>query len=269
MPDDFAKHLVEAQGSFGAIVDFGMRISLALNGQPASEQSALASILHTKMCINGTTLQHIFKASLTDHSSVIALCRMLMEGAIFYQYLMQPVEADEWACRVLCLRLHDTTNRIKLMRGFQEPSDHADLREGREELSRKLEENSHFNSLSQERKKALLTGEHFYIRGVSSAIAATGWNAKKYLAWYAYFSSHAHSAPMSFFRFREQKIRFSEPSDTQLAAMVTALSVAEYSLLKASLIHLNTAPQCLTKFNATELSEMKRTLKSCKKRFEN
>jgi hypothetical protein len=51
MPDDFAKHLVEAQASFGAIVDFGMRISLALNGQPASEQSALASILHTKMCI--------------------------------------------------------------------------------------------------------------------------------------------------------------------------------------------------------------------------
>jgi hypothetical protein len=95
MPDDFAKHLVEAQASFGAIVDFGMRISLALNGQPASEQSALASILHTKMCINCTTLQHIFKASLTDHSSVIALCRMLMEGAIFYQYLMQPVEADE------------------------------------------------------------------------------------------------------------------------------------------------------------------------------
>jgi hypothetical protein len=81
MSQGFAKHLTEAKESFGKVVDFGMRVSLELNGKPATDQSALASVLHTKMCINGTTILHTLKAALTDHSAVIALCRMLMDAA--------------------------------------------------------------------------------------------------------------------------------------------------------------------------------------------
>jgi hypothetical protein len=192
-----------------------------------------------------------------------------MEGSVFYQYLMQQVEKDEWACRSLCLKLHDTTNRIKLMRGFQKAEKHADGRVGRNELLQKLKENSYFKSLPKERAARLLSGEHFFIRGVGSAVKRSGWNSNKYMALYSYFSSHAHSAPMSFFRFRQQKVRFRDPSDAQLSAMVTALSVAEYGLLKASLLHLNTSPQCLSKFDTRELEDMERALDGWKGHFEN
>jgi hypothetical protein len=74
---------------------------------------------------------------------------------------------------------------------------------------------------------------------------------------------------MSFFRFRQQKIRFSNPSEAQLSAMVTSLSIAEYSLLKTSLLHLNTTPQCLSKFSTIELADMDRALATWKIHFEN
>jgi hypothetical protein len=38
---------------FAEVVDFGLRVSLRLNGEPATEQSKLASIVHTKMCVTG------------------------------------------------------------------------------------------------------------------------------------------------------------------------------------------------------------------------
>jgi hypothetical protein len=269
MADTIKEHLKGATESFDKIVDFGMRVSLELNGKPATDQSALASVLHTKMCINGTTILHTLRAALTDHSAIIALCRMIMEGAVFYQYLMEKIEEDEWECRVLCLRLHDTVNRIKLMRGFQKPEEHSDLRNGRKELVSQLKENAFFKSLPEERAEKLITGEHFYIRGAGAAVEKSGWNSKKYMAWYSYFSSHAHSAPMSFFRFKQQQIRFSDPSDAQLSAMTTALSVAEYSLLKASLLHLSTTPECLPKFDAKEIGNMENTLTDWKSHFEN
>jgi hypothetical protein len=116
---------------------------------------------------------------------------MLMEGSVFYQYFMQRVEEEEWACKLLCLKLHDTTNRIKLIRGFQKAEDHADLRSGRDYLLHDLKQNAYFKSLPKELADSLLSGEHFYTRGVGSAVKASGWNSNKYTAWYSYFSSHA------------------------------------------------------------------------------
>jgi hypothetical protein len=193
---------------------------------------------------------------------------MIMEGTIFYQYLMENVEKDEWDCRSICLKLHDTTSRIKLMRGFQEAKEHADLRTGRDQLMQDLKENTFFKSLPPDRATRLLSGEHFYIRGVGSAVEKSGWNSRKYLALYTYFSSHAHSAPMSFFRFRQHRISFSDPSEAQQAAMVNALSVAEYSLLKSSLAQLATTSESRKKFEAKELEEMEHTLVGWKAHFE-
>src|SRR5258708_6249509 len=132
-PDD---RLKGARESFHRVVDFSLRVSLYLHGEAATGQSELASMVHTKMCVNGASIEHMLDARLKDHSAVIALCRMMMEASVLYLYLMEPVEIEEWRCRHLCLKLHDTTNRIKLMRGFQDAGKHADLRQGREELQK-------------------------------------------------------------------------------------------------------------------------------------
>jgi hypothetical protein len=85
---------------------------------------------------------------------------------------------------------------------------------------------------------------------------------------YSYFSSHAHSAPMSFFRMRKQKINFSEASEFHTAAVVSALSAAEYSLLKATLAQLGTSPDYRPRFKAEELAEMEKTLEGWRSHFE-
>ncbi len=51
--------------------------------------------------------------------------------------------------------------------------------------------------------------------------------------------------------------------------MVTVFSVAEYSLLEPSLLHLNTKPACLSKFEGEELQNMERALAVWKGHFEN
>ena len=50
--------------------------------------------------------------------------------------------------------------------------------------------------------------------------------------------------------------------------MVTVFSVAEYSLLEPSLLHLNTKPACLSKFEG-ESQDMERALAVWKGHFEN
>jgi hypothetical protein len=64
MAEKIEDHLREARESFDKVVDFGMRVSLELNGKPATDQSALASVLQTKMCINGASILHALKAPL-------------------------------------------------------------------------------------------------------------------------------------------------------------------------------------------------------------
>jgi hypothetical protein len=254
--------------SLHEVVDFSLRVSLALNGQPTTRQGEFASIEHAKISINGTSIEQAAKGPLFDHSAIISLSRMIMEGGVLFHYLLEAVPEDEWKCRYLCLRLHDTTNRIKLMRGLQQSNEHIDLRNGKEQLKKELQQNTFFKSLPEERSKNLLSGEHFYIRGVNAAVEKSGWNTEKYLALYSYFSSHAHSAPMSFFRVREHNVSFSDPSEAQSAATVTALSVAEYSLLKATLLHLNSSPQNKAKFRSEELLKMDQVLAGWKSRFE-
>jgi Family of unknown function (DUF5677) len=265
-PTDFLK---PARESFHRAIDFGLRVSVALNGKPATEQSELASIVQTKMCVTGASIEHMFTAALADHSAIIALCRMVMDACTLYFYLMEKVQADEWECRYTCLKLHDTSNRIRLMRGFQSENEYADLIQGRDELKKNLEANAYFKTLTLERATALLTGEHFYVRGLSTAAEkCVGWNFRKYLALYSYLSAHSHTSPMSFFRMKKHEVNFSEPSEAQRAAVVTALGVAEYCLLNTSLAYLDTQPDVRQTFDRKEIAGLNTTLATWKETYE-
>ena len=184
-----------------------------------------------------------------------------------YFYLTKQVPADEWECRGLALRLHDTVNRIKLMRGFQSENEYGDLINGRATLEGELRQKSFFKSLQVEQQDRLLTGEHFYVGGVQRAAKDAGWNFRKYIAHYSYFSSHAHSAPMSFMRFIKHKVSFGEPSDAQRGAVTSALCVAECCLLKTSLAHLNSSPTAGTKCDSKEVAEFTKAVEDYAKNF--
>jgi len=158
---------------------------------------------------------------------------------------------------------------LRLMRGFQSENEYADLTQGRDELKKKLEANAYFKTLAPERARALLTGEHFYVRGVNAAAEkCVGWNFRKYLALYSYLSAHSHTSPMSFFRMKKHKVNFSDPSEAQRAAVGTALGVAEYCLLNTSLAYLDTQPDVRQTFDRKEMEGLNMTLATWKKRYE-
>ena len=176
MADSSQNDVFEKQKKdFAEVVDFGLRVSLKLNGELATEQSQLASKVHTKMCVTGSSIQHLFGAPLKDHSAIIALCRMLMEASTLYFYLMESVEADEWTARCLCLKLHDTTNRIKFLRAHKSADQYSDLQAGRNQLISELKAATYFQSLEQQQQDRILTGDQFYLRGINHAARAAGW----------------------------------------------------------------------------------------------
>jgi hypothetical protein len=259
--EDMKAALEMERKDFHRAIDFSLRVYAALHGEPTTDAGQLGSFVHAKMCANAVSAEHLFTSPLADHSAIIALCRMIMEAMTLYFYLTKQVPAEEWECRKLVLKLHDTVNRIKLMRGFQSKNEYSDLINGRATLEAELRQNSFFQTLQSEQQERLLTGQHFYVGGVQRAAIDAGWDFGKYIAHYSYFSSHAHSAPMSFMRFIKHKVSFGDPSDAQRGAVTSALSVAELCLLKTSLAHLNSSPTAGEKFDAKEVVELSKAVK--------
>src|ERR1700687_1721545 len=153
---DIKVALEKQRNEFHCATDFSLRVSAALHGEPTTDAGQLGSFVQAKMCANAVSTEHLFTSPLADHSAIIALCRMIMEAMTLYFYLTKPVPADEWECRRLVLRLHDTVNRIKLMRGFQSENEYGDLVSGRADLERQLRESSFFKSLQANQQDRLL-----------------------------------------------------------------------------------------------------------------
>src|ERR1039457_5080663 len=138
-PEELLKRTLK---TFHTVIDFALRVSLKLNGQPTTVLSEMASIVHTKMCINATSAEHLCGAKLFDHSAIMTVCRMCLEAMTLYYYLNKEVDAAEWDCRELVLRLHDTSARIKLMRATKAERQYQDLLDGRDSIKQEIENNA-------------------------------------------------------------------------------------------------------------------------------
>jgi hypothetical protein len=227
--------------TFTKVTDFALRVSEKLHGEPASRAGNLASIIHAKMTVNAVSVERLAeKPGLFDHSGIMALCRMIFEAMTLYYYLQETVSAEEWECRYLVLRLHDTVSRIKLMR-THEGHNYDDLKAGRDSLKQELRANAHFKTLLMEQQERLLGGEQYFVGGMRRAAETAGWNADVFTGYYNYFSVHSHGAPMSFMRIEAQEIDFAVPRPGQLAVVLFAMNVAEFCLLRASMHILATS----------------------------
>lgn len=177
---------------------------------------------------------------------------------ILYFYLIEEVSDEEMKCRYALLHLHDTVNRLKLVRGYMMGDSYKNLLETRDAIHEHIKNNSHFSTLKKEQQDRLLTGEHFYIHGVRKAVEhSAGWNPNIYFAYHSYFSAHAHSAPMSFFRFKQHGSSFLVASSGQRSGVATALCFAEFALLRTALAALSGSPK-LTMWDQDALTQLTR-----------
>ncbi|MBL0914987.1 MAG: hypothetical protein IBJ13_05570 [Sphingopyxis sp.] len=185
---------------------FANHVSVNQTGLPTTKAGSLSSMVFAKCCAHARSIAAVSKqSSMFDHHAIMALARMIMEASTMIAYLHDPVDPVEWEFRYILLRLHDTVARIKLMRGFELPAD--DLKIGREKLRAELEAHPMFLKLAEDRQKRLASGEDMFAIGMRSvATKIMGWNDRQFNGVYAYFSAHAHSAPMSFMRMEHHKM---------------------------------------------------------------
>jgi hypothetical protein len=235
MSDDAAKQFEDALADLATIGGFSNMVSIELRGSPTDRQGELASMVHGKMCAHARSIGAVAQSPMFDHSAIVSLSRMIVEGLTMYVYLKQFVPEPVWALRQSVLKLHDTTARITLFRAYRKKSDYQDLRDGRDELIRELKANAAFADLPEDQRTSLRNGSVIFVGGMRRAAREAGWKEDRFTAMYGYLSAHVHGAPMSYFRTREHGVDYYAPSEAQKAIAATAITIATACLRRASL----------------------------------
>ena len=248
--------------TFNRVTSFAFRVSLELKGEKTTIAGEMASVVYTKMCVTSSSIENLCRAKLFDHSAIMTLCRMVMEGMTLYFYLAETVSDDEWACRELIIRLHDTTARIKLFRAFAPKEKYRELLSGRDSLKVELGVNPFYRTLPSEARIRLLSGNEIFVRGMRIAAKRAGWEDAQFQAIYGYLSTHTHSAPMSFMRLKRHNINFSSPGEAQFSMVGLAINVAEHCLLRTSMDYLDRVPHKRSEFDPKELTEFRQEIES-------
>jgi hypothetical protein len=252
---DLPTNFREQMDILATLGGFANHVSMAQTGLPAAPNAHLASMVFAKCCAHARSIGAIsLQSSMFDHHAIMALARMILEASTMVAYLLDPVSSEEWELRHTVLRLHDTVARIKLLRGFEAPAD--DLRTGRAQLKAELEENPVFQNLAEDRRKRLMSGEEMFVTGMRSvATKIMGWNESKFTGIYAYFSAHAHSAPMSFVRMADHKIDYFFPSETQTDILALSTETAIACLRRTMLRMIDQQPSQLGLYHPELLAE--------------
>lgn len=242
---------------------FANHVSVAQTGLSTTTGGMLASIVFAKCCAHARSIGAIsVQSSMFDHHAIMSLARMIMEASTMIAYLIDPVSPDEWAFRYTLLKLHDTVTRIKLLRGFDYPTE--DLRVGREQLRAELAVSSAFEHLPVDRQKRLASGEEMFAIGMRSvATKIMGWDEAQFSGVYAYFSAHAHSAPMSFMRMADHKIDYFFPSEAQVGVLALPIQVAIACLRRSMLRMIDQHPEQISNFHPELLAEARDLDNAC------
>lgn len=232
---------------------FSNHVSMVVTGSATDERHQMASTVHAKICANARSIGAISKSSMFDHSAIMSVARMIVDGMTMFFYLWEDIDDNVWDLRYFVLRLHDTVARIKLVRAWQDKSDYADLIAGKNELLEKIRSNAHYRLLGEDQQEKLVTGEQIFVGGMRRAAMQTGaWREETFIATYNYLSAHSHSAPISFFRFSSHSIDYRSPSHAQFASACFAIEIATACLRRVTLryldYHLEKFPQSKNEF---------------------
>lgn len=252
-PSEAKKMFEKAFHELAHVGGFSNTVSMTLTGLPTSMQGQLASMTHAKMCVHARSIGAVCQSSMFDHSAIIALSRMLVEGLTFYHYLNEDVSEAEWELRYTTILIHDTVARITLVRAFQEKSEYDDLTQGLAALKAKIQSLSLFNECPLERQKRILSGQEIFVSGMRRAAHKAGWSKDHFTAIYSYYSAHAHTAPISIVRMAMHKIDAYAPSDGQYGNAAMAICIASACLRRASLLALSKHPEKQSSFPASYL----------------
>lgn len=234
---------LDALSQLATLGGLSNNVSLLLRGESTTRSGELASMVYASMCAHARSVGAIATSSMFDHSAILALSRMLVDGLTMYAYLRESVEDAVWTLRYNVMELHDVTARIKFVRAWQGRVAYEDLRKMCESLKEQIKASVVFQGLGEERKKKLLTGEEIFVGGMRKAARVAGWSEEKFISIYNDFSAHIHSAPMSYWRMRWHRIDYLAPGPMQFASAAMAIEVAVACLRRVTVRQLMESPK--------------------------
>lgn len=236
--DDPREMFLSAMKQLATIGGLANNVSMLIRGEPTTISRELASMVHGRMCAHARSIGAIATSSMFDHSAIMALSRMLMDGLSMYTYLREPVSEAAWALRCNLMHLHDTCARIKLVGAWKDRAEYEDLTKWRASLIEQIRASAVFQGLGEEQQKRLLSGEEIFIGGMRRAEQAAGWSEETFISIYNYFSAHIHAAPMSYWRMRQHGVDYLEPGPMQFGSAAMAIEVGIACLRRTTLTHV-------------------------------
>jgi hypothetical protein len=160
---------------------------------------------------------------LLDHFSLAALGRIALDASLMTMYISDPnLNRDRWDLRRQIFRLHELFNRNRFLTasGAKDRTPQLPFFETYED--RKVTLRARIDGLAKrlgytsEQIEGFLKGQQVFVDGARGAAREAGWDVDAFDFHQAYLSNWVHSHPVSFLRFTEEGISFSQPSDYQI-----------------------------------------------------
>lgn len=226
-------HYQEALHVFDEALCEATAIGQAQAGRMADPCVGYASYVFSRMCAHGTAIIRAIPLSRwieSDHEqwgfhAVACHARALLEGNLYFHYLMSPVDdqLEEGRARVTLLQLNDCCSRIKMfadnqkqLQGFQTQ---------RDELVVRLKTIPFFQQLAPPVQAQCLSGKKAWFMDRAQLVEMVGMNKVQFDVIWDLWSQHSHIHPMSFYRMEANGRGSGLENDTDRSYLTTAMLI--------------------------------------------
>jgi len=230
-------------GKFTEAVERAIVSSHLATGFDAGPRRYWGSVLFTRLCTTSVSILWLCPGSKVnpcgnhwDFGAVASLTRSLLECALYFFYLAtEPISDEEWRARLKVMQLHDCRERQRMFRAVDPNNPQLQaFEEQAGELKAILEKNQYFASLPESLRKSLLKGERSSILTQDEIYAKVGGLPPHFRGLYRFFSSHAHSFPLAFYRTGERNRGRGEENDIEKGYIAGALDFSAEVLTKTT-----------------------------------
>lgn len=202
-------------------------------GQIAGPCVGYATYVFARMCAHGAAAIRVAPLSRwveSDHDEwgfhVLAChARALLEGNLFFHYLISPTNEDleEGRARITLLQLNDCCSRLKMF------ADNQEQRQGfegqRDELVARLKTIPFFQQLAQPVQAQCLSGKKAWFMDRAQLVEMVGMEKAQFDVIWDLWSQHSHIHPMSFYRMEANGRGSGLDNDTDRSYLTTAMLI--------------------------------------------
>jgi len=232
---------VAALEAFDATVCEACALSQAVGRRQAKPHAVYAANFFTRTCghavsmIRALPLSRWIRADFDhwDFGAVAGHARAILEGHLTFRYLAEEPESPEhWSAKLNVMHLNDCSRRLTLFRNLDDAEEVEGFEAQRAELQARLKNNAWFMALPEGLRKECLKGKYLTVASRDEMVLDSGWDPKKFNAYFDLLSQHTHTLTMSFYRMEPDGRGTGIENATDRGYMTTAMLVSTTSLVE-------------------------------------